>query len=173
METTKIKIKIDQHEFEAEGPTEIVQSQFKDFQELIAALKEQKNITAATTQKQEESFTLQPPVAPPSVYDRIMSVEGRIVSLTVQAPSESDAVLLLMLGQRTFRSNGTVTGGQIMEGLQQSGVIVPRVDRIMDRLASEGMVIRIGVHRATRYRFTNQGFTKAQEIANAAIASVA
>ncbi len=38
MDTQKLKMKIGIHEFEAEGPVDIVQSQFAAFKELIAAL---------------------------------------------------------------------------------------------------------------------------------------
>jgi hypothetical protein len=178
METIKIKVKVGQHEFEAEGPSELIQSQFQDFKELIATSEKHKDDTCAVSKNQDKTpagtpFALQPPIAPTSLYDKIMRVEGRIVSLTVRAATEQDAVLLMMLGQKTYRGNDTVTGNEIMEGLQRSGVIVPRVDRVMERLVSDGLVIRIGAHRATRYRFINQGMTRAQELANAAIASVA
>jgi hypothetical protein len=175
METSKIKIKIGQHEFEAEGPTEAVQSQFQAFKDLIAGLPMQKNDTPATSSEQGKRPENQEQTKQGGTLnlDRIMRVEGRIISLTARAESENDAVLLLMLGQKNYRSNETVTGNEIMEGLQLSGIRVPRVDRIMDKLATDGMVIRIGAHRATRYRFTNQGVTKALELANAVAYTVA
>ena len=37
MENTRIKIKIGNHEFEAEGPSKIVQEQFEAFKQLIAS----------------------------------------------------------------------------------------------------------------------------------------
>ena len=36
METTRIRLKIGIHEFEAEGPTEIVNEQFASFKEMIS-----------------------------------------------------------------------------------------------------------------------------------------
>lgn len=36
MEITKLKMKIGEHEFEAEGPTEVVQTQFAAFREDVA-----------------------------------------------------------------------------------------------------------------------------------------
>lgn len=175
METSKIKIKIGQHEFEAEGPTESVQSQFQAFKELIATAQTQINDTSANSQKQEQSRETQqqPKQNGGLALDKIMRMDGRVISLTAQAGSEEDSVLLLMLGQKNYRNNETVTGNELMSGLLQSGIRVPRVDRITEKLTDSGLVIRIGAHRATRYRFTNQGMVRAQEIAKAVIDSVA
>jgi|SRR3954462_9546826 len=175
METSKIKIKIGQHEFEAEGPTETVQSQFQAFKELIATAQTQINDTSATPHIQEQNRETQQQQRQNGALplDRIMRMEGRIISLTAQAGSAEDSVLLVMLGQRTYRNNETVTGGEVMDGLLQSGIRIPRVDRVMERLADGGLIIRIGSNRATRYRFTNQGMVRAQEIAKAVIDSVA
>ena len=72
-----------------------------------------------------------------------------------------------------FRNNETVTGAEIVDGLKVSGQIVSRLDRLMEKIAAEGHVIIIGSHRAKRYRLTNQGFSRAQEIAKELIATVA
>src|SRR5438270_6304424 len=150
METSKIKIKIGQHEFEAEGPTEAVQRQFQAFKELIATAQTQINPTSANPQIQEQSNEMQqqPKQNGSLNLDKIMRSDGRIISLTAQAGSAEDSVLLLMLGQKVYRNNETVTGNELMSGLQQSGIRVPRVDRIIEKLADTGQVIRIGAHRS-------------------------
>src|ERR1700686_5390219 len=169
MDNYKLKIKIGQHEFEAEGPSEIVESQFRAFKELIANPAMQTNSTSATTPIQEQNS---PTTAAPTFLDKIMKVEGRVISLTVRATSEEDAILLIMLGQKSYRGNDGVTGSEIMDGLQMSGVRVPRADRHMEKLAEDNQVIKIGSHRPARYRLTNQGFGKAMELAQVAAATV-
>ena len=77
-----------------------------------------------------------------------------------------------MLGQKAYRDNDTVTSSEIKDGLEQSGYRPIRVDRIMQPLADEGSVIRIGQRKGTRYRFTNQGLVKAKTMAKEALEQV-
>jgi len=171
MDTQKLKMKIGIHEFEAEGPIEIVQSQFAAFKELIS------NLPLIKSPQPEQSIV---PVAdeknvdplPHLSIEKIVKADGRVVSLTARCESIDEAVLLILLGQKEFRSNQEATGAEIMDGLVQSGYRIPRVDRLMDKLTSDGSVITIGVHRGRRYRLTNLGLTKALNIAKEVIATV-
>ena len=167
--SSRLKIKIGDHEFEAEGPAETVQAQFRVFKELIAKTPERKGL--------EPGEPLQPPPVPKNNsqlrLDSIMKTEGRVVSLTARANLLEDAILLIILGQKTFRSIDGVTGSEIVDGLKVSGQPADRIDRVITKLADDGHVIITGVRRAKRYRLTNQGLAKAQEIAKAIIALVA
>jgi len=96
-----------------------------------------------------------PPIAEPSaqprtapsnpgseqMLNRIMRQEGRVVSLTVRGASLEDEVLLVMLGQRILRSNESITGGEIIEGLRLTGRTVNRVDYQLDKMTTAGHVI--------------------------------
>jgi len=86
--------------------------------------------------------------------------------------SADEAVLLILLGQKEFRSNEEATGAEIMDGLVQSGYRLSRVDNLMNKLTAEGSVITIGVHRGRRYRLTNIGLLKALDIARDVVATV-
>jgi hypothetical protein len=171
MEATKLKMKIGDHEFEAEGPPEIVQAQLSAFREMVAAAPPPSAHDGIVAQSEGDS---QPIKNGSSLrLDSIMKTEGRIVSLTATPDSAEDAARLVLLGQKVFRNNETVTGAEIVDGLKVSGQIVSRLDRMMEKVAAEGHVIIIGSHRAKRYRLTNQGSSRAQEIAKALIATVA
>ena len=167
--SSRLKIKIGDHEFEAEGPAEAVQAQFDAFKELIAQAPERKGL--------ESVERLQPVPVPKYTsqlrLDSIMKTEGRVVSLTARANLLEDAILLIILGQKTFRSIDGVTGSEIVDGLKVSGQPADRIDRVITKLSDDGHVIITGVRRAKRYRLTNQGSAKAQEIAKAMIALVA
>jgi hypothetical protein len=166
MDTTRIKVKIGEHEFEAEGPAKVVQEQFEAFKQLIAKPTEQATATLETAKEQ----SIRTRDANGSIpFDTIYKVEKRIVSLTVKPDSEMDAAMLIMLGQKAYRENETVTASEIKDGLEQSGYRPERINRMMQPLADEGSVVRIGVRKGTRYRFTNQGFNKAQKMAKEAI----
>lgn len=155
MDNYRLKIKVGEHEFEADGPPDAVQSQFKEWKELIATVPRQKDDTTASNDLQEKRSTNDEP--PNLALDKIMRVEDRIVSLTAPPELATEAALLILLGQRQFRSNESVTGNEMMTGLQQSGFRMARVDRILEGLADSGLVIRSGQHRGTRYRLSNTG----------------
>ena len=171
----RLKIKIGEHEFEAEGPTEVVQSQFEIFKELVARApvapeKLERNDPAPSDEPMNGSAAAR--TTSQLDLEKIMRADGRTISLTVVAQSATEAVLLLMLGQRQFRSNDSVTGGELAQGLRESGYPNVRSDYITDRLAREGAVITIGERRSRRYRMTNLGVTRAQDIARNLIALV-
>ncbi|MGA7697505.1 MAG: hypothetical protein WCA76_20935 [Candidatus Sulfotelmatobacter sp.] len=172
MDNSKLKLKIGPHEFEAEGPTDVIQAQFEAFKDLIANgnlnyADGNRSITAQTiadsgNNASDSSFSM----------DKITRLDERIVSLTARPETIEDAALVILLGQRTLRSNDSVTGSEVIDGLRQSGLAVSRVDWRLEKLASQGLIIKIGSNRASRYRLTNQGMTKAQAIARALMALV-
>src|SRR5947208_718598 len=110
MAENRLKIKIGDAEFEAEGPVEIVQAQLAAFAELV------NKIPATPPPKPAEPATEQQPNdggngnSQQLSLDKIMRVDGRLVSLTVSTAEIADSVLLLLLGQRTYRNNDSVTG---------------------------------------------------------------
>jgi hypothetical protein len=171
MEPNKLKIKIGQHEFEAEGPSEVVQSQFEAFRELVSALPPQKPADAEPTPAASSPQAV-PSNAEPSL-ERIMKVDGRIVSLTARRESLDDEIILVLFGQKMFRNNDSVTGAEVIDGLKLTGRTVRRIDYQLDKMAKAGDAIVIGTGRARRYRLTNTGLAKARDIANSILATVA
>lgn len=175
METSKIRIKIGEHEFEAEGPIESVQQQLAAFKELVGLIPSEPKPSSASSQQlldQAEQIQVVGNQTGNPHLDRIMKVSGRVVSLTAIPPSIEDAALLIMLGHQIQRNNESVTGQEIGDGLAQSGRQVDRVDRIMVKPLKAGLSLKSGVKRSTRYRLTNQGYQKALSIANALIESL-
>lgn len=170
MDIQKLKMKIGHHEFEAEGPIEVVQAQLAIFKDLVSGLPPTaiRNEVAEPEFPEESGSTSLPHIA----LEKIMKAEGRVLSLTARCESIDEAILLILLGQKEFRSNQEATGAEIMDGLKQSGYRIPRIDRLLDKLAADGDIITIGVHRGRRYRLTNLGLTKALEIAKEVAATV-
>ncbi|MHB8501876.1 MAG: hypothetical protein ACYDCG_02635 [Candidatus Acidiferrales bacterium] len=169
METQKLKIKVGEHEFEAEGPIDVVQAQFAAWKELIVNAPLKANELAAKTERPNEKTA---PQLPHLALDRIMKVEGRVVSLTARAETLDETALLILLGQKELRGNQEVTGSEIMDGLRQSGYAIPRADTLMDRLSADGNVITVGVHRSRRYRLSNSGLNLALTVAQAVLQTV-
>jgi len=172
----RLKIKLGDHEFEAEGEADVVQAQFAMFKELVASVP----VKAA----KPVVDTLPPPVdgnGEPAEngdriagLDKIMKIEGRVVSLTVRAANPDEGVLLMLLGQRQYRGNNAVTGSEIVDGLTLSGQRFNRIDRVINKLSSDssGLVITVGQGKGRRYRLTNAGVAAAQGVAQRLIALV-
>ena len=79
----RLKVKVGEHEFEADGPVETVKEQFEAFKDLIESLPKNKVETTASATS-IDTPALQPitPVATANV-DRIFRAENRVISLTV------------------------------------------------------------------------------------------
>jgi len=179
MEPYRLKIKIGQHEFEAEGAAEVVQKQFQAFQELIVSLPEAKYPTTTDTLAESSreaamaTRNLNLGINVPD-FSKIMKVDDRIISLTVRPQSLEDAVLLILLGQKELRTSELSTGGEIMQGLVATGGFsVTRIDKTLAKLGRMGDVIVIGEHRSKKYRLTNAGLARVRQMANELLATVA
>jgi hypothetical protein len=172
MDTTRIKIKIGDHEFEAEGPSDVVQSQFDAFKEMITAVPRQEAPGSPKEERQTMSNKTFSGSTAEFDLDKIMRSQGRVISLTAIPAATDDAALLIMLGQNVLRNNSSVTGQEIGDGLAQSGRPVPRVDRLLDKAIEQALILKTGLKRGTRYRLTNQGHSKAVGVAKDLLASL-
>jgi hypothetical protein len=173
MDTHRIKIKIGEHEFEAEGPADVVERQFETFKELIANTPRQPNVSTERQGNQVKTNENAGPSGGQTPLDKIMKIDGRVVSLTVKPQSEGTAALLVLLGHKVYHGKETATASELRDGLEHSGYRFARVDRLMQPLCDEGAVIKIGTRKATRYRLTNPGVAQAEAAAREAIAQVA
>lgn len=99
METLKLKMKIGEHEFDAEGPTDVVQAQFVAFKELISSLPEKRQESPSATSKEGNAGGQMPHLP----LEKILKVEGRVISLTAKCETVDEAVLLILLGQKESR----------------------------------------------------------------------
>jgi hypothetical protein len=164
MDSTRLKIKIGNHEFEAEGPVDLVKQQFETFKELISSAPQTAQLPQSPTGNNGKDSKI--------LFDKICRVEGRLISLMVKPKTEGEAALVIMLAQRAYRDNDTVTASEISDGLEESGYCFGRLDRVMKPLTDEGSAVQIGAKKGTRYRLTNPGIAKARAIALAEIEGV-
>ncbi|HYR90937.1 MAG TPA: hypothetical protein VE422_43155 [Terriglobia bacterium] len=157
MAALKIKIKIGENEFEADGPPDAVQTHVSTFVKLLG--REEK------TAEKEAPPAERVPESPPAI-EKIIRVEGNVVSLNVASESPGEAVLALLLGYKV-RGVPAVAGTQIMAGLRKSGQKIYRADYILKRYAMTGHIVASGKFRRRRYKLTTDGVEKAQKIAQA------
>jgi hypothetical protein len=177
--TTRLKTKIGDHEFDAEGSPEYVREQFQAWQELVKLAVSIPAVTPHILATQPADGQPIPPKndgSPLSDQElvKIMRVDGRYVSLTARATTVHDAVLLMLYGQKVLRNNEAVTGAELLSGLGSTGGFpAPRLDRILDKLATDGDVMSFGERRGKKYRLTNTGSAKARALATDLITAVA
>lgn len=178
--TYRLKMKIGQHEFEADGPADVVQQQFEAFKQMVtlAASTRSPELEPIPEGKTAAVIPTAKPTTPNAPINaaslsKIMRTEDRIISLTVRPGNAEDAVLLILYGQRELRQNDSVSGFEVMEGMTSTGGFsVTRVDRLLAKLADDGDVIVIGQHRGKRYRLTNAGHARAAYVAESMVANV-
>jgi hypothetical protein len=154
METLSVRIKFREHEFEANGPAELVQAELLAFRKLVG-----------TTDGTAPIPT--PDSSAPDLVRSILEVDGRVIFLKVKTQSLDDAVLALLWGHKHFRSKTAVNGGEVMDGLRVSGLNVSRVDFLLRQHVAQGNVTISGTHRAKRYQLTKSGLARAEQVVNA------
>ena len=159
MSKSRIKIKFSEHEFEVEGPAELVKSQFAVFRRLVWP---DSWPDPTETQAQAATETTEIALSEPP-FPKMCLRQGRFLYLKVPAKVE-DAVLLVMFAQKEFRKNENVTGGEIMGGLRRSGIRIRRADSLVTKHESAGNIAIKGSGRTRRYQLTDQGADRAQQL---------
>jgi hypothetical protein len=171
MET--LKMKIGPHEFEATGSPESVREKFQAFREMVAMMSNSVLANAKETIKKTMDGMAEI-IASDDQLSKIMRVNGREISLTARPQTLSDAILLLIFGQKALRQNDAVTGAEIISGLNTTGgYSFNRIDGMLEKYARDGDLLIFGEHRGKRYRLTNTGLAKARSIAADLISSTA
>ena len=151
----KIRIKLGENEFEAEGPSDRVERHIATFARLM------KGEPAI-----EPAIEAPAPETKPggmALFQTIVMQQGPIRFLNVPA-RYPDAILLILLAQKVFRKHTEVSGAQIMEGLRRSGLKIPRADRLLQQHAKEGFVDYKGEGRSRTYSLTPKGIERAEAL---------
>ncbi len=180
MDAHKVKIRIGQHEFEAEGSEDAVDRRLAIFKELVERTGEPTPASAQTRSagiqipKREQSDTSVEAATVDNPLASLFKIEGKTVSLVTPPQGqgrEGDAFLLLLLGHRIMRAADWVLVGDVKAGLIDSGFSVTLVDTITGTVAGE-LYMRKGQKRGKQFRLTNPGLLKAQALAEEVLASI-
>jgi hypothetical protein len=148
----KLRVNIGGHEFEADGPIDNVQAQFDAFTRLVLKLTRIEGPASV----QEEA-----PTGP-----RLENI-CRMLEKTpfIEAPADlPDMSLLILLAYKQFTRHELVSGLQMMRSLRQSGFHIHRADQVMNKHAENGLVAISGKRRLRRYRLTQAGMARAQDL---------
>lgn len=162
MADLKMKVRIGQNEFEAEGQQEVVEKHFTAFSDLISRSKTAPVNTE--TKASDTVFQVADSVCP---FAKVFHQEGKRISLIGRLTGddrELDAALLILFGHKELRNADAVSADELLYGLKQTGYTVDRSDRLMGRGESLGFVTRSGIRRGTKYRLTTPGAARAATV---------
>jgi hypothetical protein len=172
METTtvvpyRLKVRLGNHEFEAEGPEESVKEQFSRFVELATAAKPTGNGNGERKNYWEKGADESGDERDPYGYlTRAFVQSDDRVSLSVLPQTKSqnaDAIILLLYGYRAVLNRDNVQSTDLMDAAKQSGLRIDRIDRNLPA-GHKPFVITGGSGKGTRYGLNNRGISYAQDL---------
>ncbi len=169
----KLRVKVGEWEFEAQGEANTVIQQFERFQDLV-------NRRIATfpgkgglhTSPQEppalQSFDKQEYSLPS--LEKIFVTDPHSSNLLCRLPpagkgSEAKLVLLLLLGNLELRGVSEVSVLSLKQAVKHSLHPVLRLDRVLHHYIKDRFVIKIGRGKGGKYRLTPLGIKRAIGIA--------
>lgn len=165
----RIKIKLGDAEFEAEGSEQSVQAQYELF---LSALKRETAKEPGTPNPKANGAVEQERQASPSAFDetllaRIFELrQDGVIALRVLPKGndkEADALLLLLYGYRRLKTEEDVLATHLLRAAQHSGVAVYRPAHAL--AVYDQFLIRGGQKKGSTYSLNNQGVAKAEGIA--------
>jgi len=170
MDNQKLRLKVGPHEFDAEGPPETVSAQFEAWKQLITAFPAGRELTPPKPSKLsnmvEEVQTKDGRRATWDIFD--VEDERKLVTLSVHPTGEkrdADAVLLWLFGFRQAFQLNEVPVTRLIQALEISGLRPARIDRALGPHLREGLVLKGGHGKGGKYRLTNTGLARAEELA--------
>jgi hypothetical protein len=175
-EPYKVRIKIGDAEFEAEGEKATVDAQFAVFMAAMSAQPAAKPsaATPATPPADNGGNGDEGNGAPEPSQDGVLdaallrkafSNAKDMVSLNALPKSttkESDTLLMLLYGFAELKGQDMVLGTQLIRAARQSGITLERVDRAISKY--ESLLLKGGQRKGQRYGLNNQGKKRAKEM---------
>jgi hypothetical protein len=162
----KVRIKIGDAEFEAEGSAESVNQQYADF---LAALRSApagkpsaKHETPLADNGKEGGGDVD------AIFSKVFRVDGDSISLNFLPPRtenlDADVLMLLMYAYQATTGQQMILGTELVRAANQSGAGISRVGDSLSIYEEQSYVRRGGVKKGAKYGLTNTGQTKAKEM---------
>ncbi|MGD0945972.1 MAG: hypothetical protein ABSA52_00960 [Candidatus Binatia bacterium] len=152
IEVVKLRMKIGVHEFEAEGPRDLVTAQLETWKHLAG-------LYAAAATADGRTAAGDPALRPPFAAD----AERKLIRLRVSPSGQrrnADAALLILYGYHTWfaaTDEEEVPATRLKAALAASGHRPKRLDRVLAPHLAAGLVSKSGRHRHETYALTISG----------------
>ena len=167
--TYKIRVKIGEAEFQAEGNQQTINPQFERFLNFLQHATARSVAESIRKPEAQNDTTKRPAITEEMLARVFVSDESGLVSLHALPPKgegethEADALVLILYGFRRLRDHGTVMVDQLIKAARQSGIDPGgRVSRILDQ--RRDMITRSGTRRGTKYGLNNRGTAHAESL---------
>jgi hypothetical protein len=179
MDVYKLKSKIGVHEFDAEGPVDVVRGDYADFLAVVRGTKDAPvaDAPAADTSagsKNGGKVTEEKPAAAVSGANGDEPTDADMAKVFVARGADkltlarlpqtedvnTDAVVMLLYGFHRLRKEDNVLGTRVAEGLRLSGVSFSKLFRVMD--ATSQYTHGAGAGRGVTYGLKNPGIERAK-----------
>jgi hypothetical protein len=187
MDQHKIRIKIGDHEFDAEGSEKVIAPMAHAFIAAVAkALQENKlDVKAATSTTSTNRLTAQWWQHIPFEFDRLYDVADDTVALKIKPPIGFDALILLVYGVQVIANlkrqpsidasflpdteeSASAKASNLIVSARRSGIDIDRLDRLIMlsvRNVREQLVLRHGSKKGSYYCLSPKGREYAEQIA--------
>jgi hypothetical protein len=166
VESHKIRIKIGDAEFEAEGAEEAVKAQFEAFMAAVAACPS--NSRNVPKQETDGAGADEVPMTDESrqeLLNKAFVVGKDVVSLKFLPKTETahpDTLILLLYGYRKLRGEDAVLSTQLLNAARVSGLKLERIDRTIAK--HENLLLSGGARKGTKHGLNNQGLIYAENL---------
>lgn len=178
MDTIRIKFNVSEHNFDAEGPTDTVNALFLEWKGLVAEFSQR----SGTPIKRKAEGGSGSPLHPPHDYtpDQLMHIfkvddKQDLVTIKVQPTGESrysDALLLVLYGFQRLKDQSEVVVTKLKPAVESSGFNFDRLDRLAIPYVREGYLVKGGSGKGGKYRLTNKGIARAEEMIDGFLAQL-
>lgn len=152
----RIKIKIGNAEFDAEGSADLVNAQYEAFIGAVAALP----VAGTAASRDPDPGPLKPPAGEldASILNRVFRSNDGVVSLLGLPRTDqpkADGLIALLYGFDELLGQKTVTGVTLNKAARISGINLDRIDR--EIVQKEELYMKAGQRRGTTYSLNNRG----------------
>lgn len=181
METSKLRVKVGPHEFEAEGTPESVSSQFEIWKSLInsaAAGSSAKDTVSSNPAPKEERDAKQDGAGVSDQLARLFAHDEKRGLITLLVPPRgegrfADGLLQVVYGYRQLLGEDETLVTWLKASLEASGTAPDRIDRVAQPLVDAGLLLKRGVGKGGKYRLTTKGVTRVESMIAETLAQIA
>lgn len=164
----RLRVKIADNEFEAEGDESLVRRDFDLWWAKFASGVSVSVANGAVARTKQVASTADASLDEAKLY--VVDGKTKEVSLSVLPQGEEKgphSVLLLLRGYKVLLQRDEVMVTELKAALKHSGCTVDRVDELTDKLIGNGHINKGGRGKGGKYRITNAGLTEAIRITHA------
>lgn len=149
----KLRMKIGEHEFEAEGPSDLVVTHLAEWKRL-ANLSPTGATESTDTDALRRLFAID---AEESQVKLRIAINGR--------QRNASAALLLLYGHQTYLHDEELPAARLRAALSASNYAAQRLDRLLAGNIRAGWIRKHGAHKNQAYSLTANGLDKAATLA--------